>query len=478
MLRLPFRSHPSRNILHSPHHSRPFMSRKRCGQPLQPRKCSMFRITLFFTSLFLALSCNPDKPPTGPAEPAGKATANVPMPRGLRIENLTDTSIRLRWNPVTGATDYDPAYKKVGGKYKSIAHVGTATYTDLNGLQPNTEYRWVVKADRGNESSRWASGGIFKTLESGASQSPPTQPDPTPTSSSPFQSDSSFKIELIFLDSFTYKERGYFKDVARSWEKLFNDAPDYTFPRNKSITLPGTSHRVSFKAGEQIDDLRIYVGKLPSDAPQSSWSNAPGGFASVSIYRPGGNIPVVASIFIGMENIRNNAQYAPGYTPREKEAYIENFLYRKNFQHELAHAFGIGQSPAWKKHVVKIDLNTFFYRGPNAIREYLALQPDPDPRGIELMRQSFNENSRNPPAHWSGQHAEKGPIGWTVFLIYYRFLDGRTNMDRVTLGTLEDIGWSVNYEEVYNGFFDDDFFARCLVRNNVYEWLDFRLDCQ
>ena len=434
-------------------------------------------------SISLFLACNSDRPPTGPA---GKASAgDLPFPANLRVEAITTTSARLLWDSVDGATDYDISYKKVvGGKWKVWPHNGTATSARLSGLAPNTKYRWTVKADKGPVKSRWAVGVNFTTLASSgqAPTDPPTLPNPIenkPTSTDTTRGilDNRFNIELIFIDSFQEKEKEWFRDVARQWETLFYDAEDYTFEYDTRINLHGDSRPIIIPAGERIDDLRIYVGKAPQGFNPTDLSETPTGYATVPYNRPGELIPLVASIFIGMEYMeRVTASTTVGRTPEERERFLENWIWRSTFQHELAHAFGFGFSHAWKAHVVRQD-RKFFYTGPNAIREYHLLQPDADPRGIELRKGSFRENIDNPPSHWSGMTPDIGPIGWTLFDIYFRFTDGKPNVSRVTLGVFEDIGWRVNYDAAFQGLLTDEMIEKCWIKRGRYKSFDFRLDC-
>ena len=284
----------------------------------------------------------------------------------------------------------------------------------------------------------------------------------------------SFDIELIFIDSFSTEEKEWMRDVAGQWERLFYDAPDYTFNLGRSLNLPGANRGVFIRAGEQIDDLRIYVGKVPQGIT-SGWDQAPGGFASVSVFRPDGNVPLVASIFMGMENIeRNMTETWSRYSPSERGKIRENFLFRKNFHHEMGHAFGVGQSPVWNHYVVQSG-RSYFYTGPNALREYELLCSDIDPRGIELVTQSLNEKI---PAHWAGRYAVQGPIGWTLFDWYFRFADGNANITRIDLGVFDDIGWEVNYEDGPQVLLTDEFLGECWVNNEQFSWFDVRIDCE
>ena len=100
--------------------------------------------------------------------PAGKALATLAAPAAptnLRFEAVTDSSCRVRWDAVAGATDYDVNYKPaVGGKWTNEPHRGTRLYTTIYDLEPNTEYRWAVRAENRDGPSEWVFGPNFTTL--------------------------------------------------------------------------------------------------------------------------------------------------------------------------------------------------------------------------------------------------------------------------------------------------------------------------
>ena len=82
----------------------------------------------------------------------------------LRVEDITETSVRVAWDTAEGATDYDVNYKPaVGGKWKNSPHRGTHLYNVIEGLEPNTEYRWAVRAENPNGPSKWVFGERFTT---------------------------------------------------------------------------------------------------------------------------------------------------------------------------------------------------------------------------------------------------------------------------------------------------------------------------
>ena len=116
----------------------------------------MLRVLFIFIS-FLLVACSKDKP--APVSPAGKALAALEapaVPTNLRVEAITDTSARVAWDVVEGATDYDVNYKEaVGGRWTNEPHKGTRLYNTIYDLEPNTEYRWAVRAENKDGPSDW-----------------------------------------------------------------------------------------------------------------------------------------------------------------------------------------------------------------------------------------------------------------------------------------------------------------------------------
>ena len=67
------------------------------------------------------------------------------VPTNLIVKDATDNSVTLSWDPVSGATGYQVAYRVKGGSWKklSLAAPTTATVTNLAG---NTEYGFRVRS--------------------------------------------------------------------------------------------------------------------------------------------------------------------------------------------------------------------------------------------------------------------------------------------------------------------------------------------
>lgn len=422
-------------------------------------------LPLFLSSL---IACSKDQP--APVAPAGKARSiqGVPTdPSNLHVEALIDTSVRVVWDRCEGASDYDINYKELpGGRWTNWPHRGaTRLHSTIYGLQPNTEYRWAVRAENSDGPSAWVFGENFQTL-------PLIEPPLV----------EGFQIELVFVDSFTVEERSWLEDVAQRWELFFNDQPDYIFPLD--INLDAFGHYVSIPIGEVIDDLRIYVRKgFRLNHP--GWDQKAGAGARVLFYRDDRVTPVVAVIGINDQSIEDDIALVFGrYTAAEQQKVRENMYWKKRFHHELGHAFGIGASRAWRDHVEEYRLRdphtgrmvqAEFYTGPNALREYQAIHPSPHDKGIPVGKNSFSEEVA---AHWLPLgELTYGEIGLTLFEHYFNIADGTTNISRVSLGVLEDIGWSVRYDAALPKLLDNEYLGVCWIQEGRYSWLDFQLDC-
>ena len=117
-----------------------------------------------FCDLFDAL--NDDEEGPGPSGKA-QATLEAPAaPTNLRFEAVTDSSCTVCWDGVEGATDYDVNYKPaVGGEWTNEPHRGTGLCNTINDLEPDTAYRWAVRAENSDGPSAWVFGPNFTTSE-------------------------------------------------------------------------------------------------------------------------------------------------------------------------------------------------------------------------------------------------------------------------------------------------------------------------
>lgn len=281
----------------------------------------------------LLLSCSPDRPV--PVAPAGKiaSLASAPVePTNLRCEVLSDTSVKVLWDAVDGATDYDINYKKIpGGKWTNEPHKGAARrYNTLYRLEAETEYRWAVRAENADGPSDWVFGENFTTLDEqedvleeevilGESTL-----EPTPSVEVPMPEDlEPFNIELKFLQGFY--DRGYTQEdeervryAASRWEEVLSDIPDWQLSPGWHAGRSYCGTQFIYQPSS-VDDIKIFIGGL------TGWGStkgiAMGGFT------------------------RGNSDQGPGF-PTYGCVSLAEGIEKENLAmivaHEIGHVFGFG----------------------------------------------------------------------------------------------------------------------------------------
>ena len=208
------------------------------------------------------LACSKDQ--TAPIGPVGKINAlseALPAPTNLRVEAITDTSARVAWDAVEGATDYDVNYKSVTGRWTNRPHRGaTRTHSTIYALEPDTEYRWAVRSENSDGPSKWVFGENFTTLEAQE-----LIPEPPTIDIQGEVADTTFNIRLSFTDSFyragyTEEDKAVIRYAASRWEELLYDIPDWSIPSGWGA---GEFHCGDFYIqSTEVDDLSIVVGGL------------------------------------------------------------------------------------------------------------------------------------------------------------------------------------------------------------------------
>lgn len=89
-------------------------------------------------------------------------TPPSPGPTGLATSSITDTSVSLSWNSLSGATNYVIEGRVSGGNY-SVWGTTTITSLDVNSLSPGTTYDWRVKATVSGSDTLYSDGPQFST---------------------------------------------------------------------------------------------------------------------------------------------------------------------------------------------------------------------------------------------------------------------------------------------------------------------------
>ena len=98
-----------------------------------------------------------------------------------------------------------------------------------------------------------------------------------------FQEEGDYDIELVFLDSFSERDRRLLHWTARRWMAVIReDLPDYEFVQGWSG--PCGDHSIEIPPGERIDDLRIYVISI---------EDGPLGWGGPDLLRETTHLPVV-----------------------------------------------------------------------------------------------------------------------------------------------------------------------------------------
>ena len=235
-------------------------------------------------------------------------------PTNLRFEAGTDSSCTVRWDAVEGATDYDVNYKPaVGGRWTNEPHSGTGLYNTIHDLAPRTEYRWAVRAENRDGVSAWVFGPNFTTLEDETTEEEVAEDEVVRSGQAPIDYPDRWmddlpehdvlRIELVYLDDFPQWQKDEMRWAADLWELAFTrKLPNYDVAEHDREWLSEylSSQSVSgqpVRVPNVIDDVLVYVIKIPDDDPYSrkrtgvhpfSASSRRSGQLPPGLYRKGG----------------------------------------------------------------------------------------------------------------------------------------------------------------------------------------------
>ncbi len=215
--------------------------------------------------------------------------------------------------------------------------------------------------------------------------------------------DSPFDIELVFLDDFPEIEQETWHQIAHRWEAAIQmDLPDYTFSARRNL-LCG-DHSISIPAGEQIDDLRIYIVSV--DAIDSS--GRVGGFGGPQISRRSSSMPIIGCVGIGLQF--------------QGDSYD---IWRIGL-HEIGHVLGIGTT--WDRMIRDLNGDTHF-AGPQAIAAFdqaggSDYQGAKVPTGLQYNR-----------SHWRAGVMSGDLMTSGISSV----------LSAITLGALSDLGYTVDF---------------------------------
>ena len=169
-----------------------------------------------FCDLFDALNDEEEGP--GPSGKAQAALEAPPAPTNLRFDAPTDSSCRVRWDAAAGATDYDVNYRPaVGGRWTNEPHRGIGLSNTIDDLQPNTEYRWAVRAENSDGTSEWIHGTNFTTRPSSEDDGLSDAPSPPTNLRFDAPTDSSCTVRWDASDGATDYDVNYKPAVGGRW---------------------------------------------------------------------------------------------------------------------------------------------------------------------------------------------------------------------------------------------------------------------
>ncbi|MGB5974425.1 MAG: proprotein convertase P-domain-containing protein [Nodosilinea sp.] len=207
-----------------------------------------------------------------------------------------------------------------------------------------------------------------------------------------------FSIQLRFLGGLTATQRAVFEVAAARWSEIIVG------------NLPS-----AVVNGETIDDVLIEARGLSIDGP-----NGVLGRAGPTRLRSGSMLPITGVMEFDMGDLAR----------LEMEGGLLDVII-----HEMGHVLGIGTIWQIRNLLVGAGSANPAYVGQNGMREFAALTGD---RGMAPV----------PVANTGGQGTRDGHWRETVFgnELMTGFLNlGPNPLSRLTVGSLEDLGYAVNY---------------------------------
>ena len=84
-------------------------------------------------------------------------------PTGLTAAATSTTTIQVTWNQVSSATGYEVDRAEGSGAFSTVQSGLSATFYQDTGLQPNTQYRYQVRAVNGSQKSSNSSAASATT---------------------------------------------------------------------------------------------------------------------------------------------------------------------------------------------------------------------------------------------------------------------------------------------------------------------------
>lgn len=306
------------------------------------------------SSLFL-IACSSDQPK--PVAPSGKAASvqdAPPAPQSLRVEALTDTSARVAWDAVEGATDYDINFKPIGGKWTNWPHRAATLYSTIYGLSPNSTYRWAVRAENRDGYSAWVFGDNFTTLSTASTTETETftetetriftephigqlEPFEYAETVSSGKSSEPFNITLRWeMDYPPYLVQAA-EDAARKWETIITEGLQDS--RVTRLELVRGWDYITSPIDELFVDDMVIVFRLGERTPRNLWGGAVSSYEGIvrseTLFTQDVWLPLIRFIYMP-----NNATVFEepdnGYSKQSNTGIVQSIVL-----HEIGHCLGL-----------------------------------------------------------------------------------------------------------------------------------------
>ncbi len=107
---------------------------------------------------------------------SGDVSTMCTVPAGLQADSITDVSVKLEWNAVSGSINYDIRYRQTGAAdWEEVYYLPESEGFVVKSLEPAAAYEWQVRARCFQGPSDWSVAGLFTTLAT-----PPALPPSNP----------------------------------------------------------------------------------------------------------------------------------------------------------------------------------------------------------------------------------------------------------------------------------------------------------
>ena len=336
-------------------------------------------------------------PGNGPAQPPGISVSDVTITEGdaggsaarftITLSEQYDQFVTVNYSTADGtATTADSDYESARGSV-TFAPGETTAILQVNVIgdtqvEPDETFRLVLSAP----------SNALLTKATGVATI--RNDDTTPTSS--------LQIVVTFPDNtLTATQKQVFQIAADRWSQIITgDLPDVSFQ------------------GRTIDDVEISATAPVIDGPGGTLGQA----GPTRTRQTGSRLPYTGIMEFDSADI----------VRMENEGTLMGVIL-----HEMGHVLGLGTLWELKNLVIGVGTDDPRYTGGNALREYRQLAGNPTAPSIPV------ENTGGPGT--ADSHWRESVFGTEIMTGFAERAGVAMPISRITVGALEDLGYTVNY---------------------------------